>query len=183
MRTANQERQNRYSKPYYKTPNDEPLAHFIWEESIVCFYSRMQTGKGAPYFCPNIWRHHWFSSTHRDDCSRCSGSPEKGSANEVIFLGLAGGRPRRNGRAFAAAGATRSVWVCRSFDFVRLSCHGKVNDVEPRKDTCENRPKNRTISLPGTHNGDGGTESDARLRDVHCCRAEDLSNNHRLLIS
>ena len=36
--------------------------------------------------------------------------------------------------------ATGSVRIRLSFGFVRVSRHGKVYDVEPGKDTCEDRP-------------------------------------------
>ena len=71
--------------------------------------------------------------------------------------------------------------VCFSFGFVCLARHGKVNDVDPREDTRENRPYDRTIPLPGTYDSDRRAESNTCLGNRVCCLVGDLSNDHRVL--
>lgn len=49
------------------------------------------------------------------------------------------------------------------FHFIGAPREGKVNDVKPGEKSCDDRPADGSIALPGTNHSDGGTESDARL--------------------
>ena len=75
----------------------------------------------------------------------------------------------------------RSCKVCFLFGFVCLARHGKVNDVEPREDTREDRVQNRTIPMPRTYNSDRRTESYPCLGNRLRCLIGNLSNDHSVL--
>lgn len=96
----------------------------------------------------------------------------------------ASGRPgasKTKTRCGGSCGAPGSVRVCFLFGFVCLARHGKVNDVEPREDTRENRVQNRTIPMPRTYNSDRRTESYPCLGNRLRCLVGNLSNDHRVL--
>ena len=65
-----------------------------------------------------------------------------------------------------------------SFHFIALPGEGEVNDVKPRKNPGKNRPEDRTITMPGTDNGNGGSQSDSCLSDRLSGLSDDLSNDH-----
>ena len=82
----------------------------------------------------------------------------------------------------ALPAAVCSVGICRSLAFARSSSQYKINNIDPREDASEDRPKNGAIPLPGTHHSDCRPESDPclghRLRRLIC----ELRKDHRIFI-
>ena len=125
----------------------------------------------------------------KEESPALAGRKRRGVNSQHLTIGLR----CQSGSAAVGLAARRTCQMLRrdpfafftplpfSFGFVCFSRHGKVNDVEPRENTREDCPQDRTIPLPGTYNSERRTESDPCLSDRGCCLVGDLSKDHRVV--